>query len=256
MINGLYEGWMKAVAELKNSDSNRAKAAKYLAEANGLSIENAVGMMENVYLTGQGDNIDFFGLNSSYRGQKGQDLYEKMAKKFVETGDAPKIAPSWRSVIYTGAITAAEANLKGPNYEAEKQKEFSPATKSEVTSEAIASKPVSINFSTGRFDLDENSKTIIDLQFADIAKTYANAKIRIEGNTDNVGSHASNLALSQKRAKSVADYLRTQYNLPSNRFVIVGNGPDKPVKGCESNQDEACKAKNRRTDFHVILTAP
>lgn len=252
MINGLYEGWMKAVAELKNSDSNRAKAAKYLAEANGLSIENAVGMMENVYLTGQGDNIDFFGLNSSYRGQKGQDLYEKMAKKFVETGDAPKIAPSWRSVIYTGAITAAEANLKGPNYEAEKQKEFSPATKSEVTSEAIASKPVSINFSTGRFDLDENSKTIIDLQFADIAKTYANAKIRIEGNTDNVGSHASNLALSQKRAKSVADYLRTQYNLPSNRFVIVGNGPDKPVKGCESNQDEACKSKNRRTDFQII----
>jgi NitT/TauT family transport system substrate-binding protein len=252
MIHGFYEGWMKGVAELNASTANHAKAAKYVGELVGLTQEDGLGMMSTVYWTGHGDNINFFGLNSSYKGQKGQDLYEKMSKKFVETGDSPKTAPAWRSVIYPGAITAAQANLKGAMYDAEKPKTFAPATKAEVNAPAIASKPVSINFPSGKFLLDENAKTIIDIQFAELAKTFANVKVRVEGNTDNVGSAAANKALSEKRAKSVADYLKSQYGMDANRFVIVGNGPNKPVQGCESNGDEACKAKNRRTEFQII----
>lgn len=252
MIHGFYEGWMKGVAELNANKANQAKAAKYLGEMNGLTQADGEGMMSNVYWTGHGDNINFFGLNSGYKGVKGQDLYEKMSKKFVETGDSPNVAPAWRSVIYTGAVTSAQTNLAGVAYEAEKSKTFAPTTKSEVTAQAIASKPVSINFPSGKFLLDENAKTIIDLQFAELAKTFANVKVRIEGNTDNVGSAAGNKALSEKRAKSVADYLKAQYGMDPNRFVIVGNGPNKPVPGCESNADEACKAKNRRTEFQLI----
>lgn len=252
MIHGFYEGWMKGVAELNASTANHAKAAKYVGELVGLTQEDGLGMMSTVYWTGHGDNINFFGLNSMYKGQKGQDLYEKMSKKFVETGDSPKTAPAWRSVIYPGAITAAQANLKGAMYDAEKPKTFAPATKAEVNAPAIASKPVSINFPSGKFLLDENAKTIIDIQFAELAKTFANVKVRVEGNTDNVGSAAANKALSEKRAKSVADYLKSQYGMDANRFVIVGNGPNKPVQGCESNGDEACKAKNRRTEFQII----
>lgn len=252
MIHGFYEGWMKGVAELNSSTANHAKAGKYLGEMNGLTQEDGLGMMSTVYWTGQGDNINFFGLNSNYKGQKGQDLYEKMSKKFVETGDSPKPAPAWRSVIYTGAVTAAQANLTGSVYDAEKSKVFTPVTKAEISAPAIASKPISINFASGKFALDENSKTIIDLQFADVAKTFANIKVRVEGNTDNVGSKATNKALSEKRAKSVADYLKSQYGMDANRFIIVGNGPDKPVVGCESNATDDCKAKNRRTEFQLI----
>ena len=161
-------------------------------------------------------------------------------------------APAWRSVIYTGAVTAAQANLTGSAYDAEKSKVFTPATKAEISAPAIASKPISINFASGKFALDEKDKTIIDLQFADVAKTFANIKVRVEGNTDNVGSKATNKALSEKRAKSVADYLKSQYGMDANRFIIVGNGPDKPVAGCESNATEDCKAKNRRTEFQLI----
>ena len=45
--------------------------------------------------------------------------------------------------------------------------------------------------------LDDNAKTIIDLQFTDIAKAFSNSRIRIEGNTDNVGSRSSNVELSR-----------------------------------------------------------
>jgi N-ethylmaleimide reductase len=38
MIDGFYEGWMKAVAELKENPANRDNAAKYLAELNKLGV--------------------------------------------------------------------------------------------------------------------------------------------------------------------------------------------------------------------------
>ena len=250
MIAGFYEGWMKGVAELENA-SNQEKAAKYMAELNGVSIDDAKGMMSVVRWTTHGDNMNFFGLDKSYNGQKGSDLYSKMSQKFVETGDAEKVAPPWRSVIYTGAVQAADAKLNGAQYDAEKSKVFKPST-TDKTAPAISSKPVSINFNSGQFSLTPNAKTIIDLQFAETAKIFGNSKIRIEGNTDNVGARQMNITLSQKRAKAVADYLQNQYGMDPNRFIIVGNGPDKPVAGCEDNATEACKARNRRTDFQLI----
>ena len=251
-IHGFYEGWMRAVAEINNNKGNQEKAAKYLAEINGIAPLDAQGMMDNVYWTTHGDNKNFFGLDPNYKGQKGQDLYTKMAQKFVETGDAEKVAPSWRSIIYTGAVQAADSKLVGATHEAERSKDFRPATLAERTAPAIASKPVSINFNTGQFTLTENAKTIIDLQFADVAKAFGNMKVRVEGNTDNVGGRAMNMDLSEKRAKSVAEYLSSQYGMDMNRFIIIGNGPDKPVSGCETNATEDCKAKNRRTEFQLI----
>lgn len=252
MIDGFYEGWMKAVAELKANPSNREKAAKYMAETFQLGVADAMGMMEVVHWTSHGDNVNFFGMNPEYRGQRGEDLYTKMSKNFIITGDATAEAPAWRSSIFTGAIQSASSKLTGPAYAAETGKTFSAPTAEAKSAPAIASKPVSINFSSGKFALDENSKTIIDLQFADVAKSFANARVRIEGNTDNVGSKAANAELSRKRAQAVADYLASQYRIDKNRFVIIGNGPDKPVPGCEQNQNADCKAKNRRTDFQLI----
>jgi NitT/TauT family transport system substrate-binding protein len=211
-----------------------------------------MGMMDVVYWTGHGDNLNFFGMNSGYKGQRGEDLYTKMSKNFVLTGDAEQEAPAWRSVIFTGAVQAAEDNLKGAQYDSEAGKTFTPPTAEAKAAPAIATKPVSISFATGKFQLDANAKTIIDLQFADVAKSFANARIRIEGNTDNVGGKAMNMDLSKKRAQAVADYLTSEYQIDKNRFIIIGNGPDKPVPGCEDNKTEECKALNRRTDFQLI----
>lgn len=249
-IHAFYEGWMKGVAELRSTPSNQDKAARYLAQFLEFPIDDAKGAMADVYWASHGDNMNFFGLNPDYRGMKGSDLYEKMNRKFVELNQMEKSGPPWRSVIYTGAVQAA--NLTGDAYAAEGGKKFAPATAAERTAPAISSKPVSINFATGQFQLDENAKTIIDLQFADVARQFGNVRVRIEGNTDNVGGRQMNMSLSEKRAKAVADYLQAQYSLDPNRFIIVGNGPDKPVPGCESNATDDCRAKNRRTEFQLV----
>lgn len=252
MINKFYEGWMKGVAELSTVPQNQNEAAKYLAEFNGMGTADAEGMMSVVQFTGHGDNKDFFGIDRTHSGQTGADLYTKMAQKFYEIEDeVTEVAPSWRSSIYTGAINAADPILVGSQYGSEKSKVFTPNV-GDKTAPAISNKPVSISFATGEFALGENAKTIIDLQFAETAKIFGNTKIRIEGNTDNVGQRDMNKRLSEKRAQSVADYLKTEYNMDPNRFVIIGNGPDKPVQGCEQNQNEDCKSRNRRTDFQLI----
>ncbi|MDX1478553.1 MAG: phosphate ABC transporter substrate-binding/OmpA family protein [Saprospiraceae bacterium] len=251
-IHAFYEGWMKAIAELHSTPSNQDKAAKLLAEFLEFPVEDAQGAMADVRWTTHGDNVNFFGLNPDYRGIKGDDLYSKMSRKFYELNQAPAVAPPWRSVAYTGAIQAAMDNLRGAAHAAEEGPAFDPPTEAERTAPAIASKPVSINFATGQSTLTENAKTIIDLQFADVARTFANMRVRIEGNTDNVGARQMNMQLSQRRAQAVADYLQQTYGMDPNRFVIIGNGPDKPVAGCEDNASEDCRARNRRTDFQLI----
>ncbi len=251
MFDGFYEGWMRAVAEMKNP-TNRKKAAKYMSEYLQVPIGDAEAAMSTVYYTGHGDNMNFFGLDRGYKGMKGGDLYAKMNRKFAQMGDSEGEGPGWRSVINTTPILAADRTLNGATYAAEGAKVFKPTTQKDKVAPALASKPVTISFFTGQYQLTENAKTIIDLQFAETAKSFGNMKIRIEGNTDNVGNKAMNQKLSESRARSVANYLRETYGMNANRFVVVGNGPNKPVPGCESNASESCKAKNRRTDFQLI----
>ena len=251
MFNGFYEGWMRGVAELKDA-GNKEKAAKYLAEFLQMNVNDAKGMMETVYYASHGDNMNFFGLNKGFKGMSGGDLYNKMNRKFMEMGDSEKLGPNWTRVINTGMILNADSKLRGAAYAAEGAKTFTPPTAKDRTAPALASKPISINFATGQYALSENAKTIIDLQFAEVAKTFGNMRVRVEGNTDNVGGRQMNMELSQKRANSVADYLKSTYGMDANRFVVVGNGPDKPVAGCESNATESCKAKNRRTEFQLL----
>ncbi|MBX2817452.1 MAG: OmpA family protein [Saprospiraceae bacterium] len=255
-IQAFYEGWMKGVAELYANEGNQQKAAKLLGEFLGFPEEDAMGAMMDVRWASQGDNMNFFGLNPSYRGMKGGDLYSKMATSFFNLEQAERVAPPWRSVTYTGAVSAANSRLTGPQYRAEDQPEFAPPSPAERTAPALATKPITINFPTGQSALSENAKTIIDLQLAGIAKSFGYLRVRVEGNTDNVGQQAMNIRLSEARARSVADYLAQTYGMSENRFIIVGNGPSNPVAGCEDNATEACRAKNRRTEFQLLSSAP
>ena len=250
-LRDLYEGWMIGASELNSSDSNKRKAAKILADGLSQPEDFCYGAINNVRLTTHGDNKDFFGLNPNYNGVTGEDLYTKMRVKYNQLGFSTKGAKSWRLLSTKDLV--AKTNLNGNQHQAETQKQFSAVNKNLEKKASLSSKKVSISFRTGEYKLDENSKQLIDIQFTPIAKAFANARIRIEGNTDNVGNRSSNIALSKKRAQSVANYLEKEHHMPHNRFIILGNGPDKPVLGCERNQSNACKSKNRRTDFELVV---
>jgi NitT/TauT family transport system substrate-binding protein len=249
-VRDLYEGWMKGAAEINSSDAKKQEAAKILADGLNMPQDYCYNAINNVRLTTHGDNIDFFGLNPDYKGVNGEELYNKMKLKYDQLGYKTANAKSWRLLAAKELINTV--NLTTPGSESEKGKVFTSANTEVKEKEALSTKQLSISFRSGEYQLDENAKQLIDVQFIPIAKAFSNSRVRIEGNTDNVGSFAANVALSKKRAQAVADYLIREHQMSSNRVIINGNGPSKPVAGCEDNATEACKGKNRRTDFELV----
>lgn len=71
--------------------------------------------------------------------------------------------------------------------------------------------------------------------------------VSIEGHTDNTGSHAYNLLLSERRATAVKTYL-TARGVEASRLTATGYSYDRPVA---SNDTAAGREKNRRVEFII-----
>ncbi len=69
-----------------------------------------------------------------------------------------------------------------------------------------------------------------------------NMKITIDGYTDEQGTPEYNVALSERRAKSVSKYLQAN-GVSSDQIKIVSYGEEKPL---EKGHSQAAYAKNRR----------
>lgn len=82
---------------------------------------------------------------------------------------------------------------------------------------------------------------------AEYLKANASVKVQVEGHCDERGSVQFNLALGEKRAKSVRDYLVAQ-GVASNRIAVISLGKEKPVS---FGHDEESWSKNRRGNFMV-----
>jgi outer membrane protein OmpA-like peptidoglycan-associated protein len=72
-------------------------------------------------------------------------------------------------------------------------------------------------------------------------------KIEISGHTDNKGGADYNKKLSERRAKAVIDYLLAK-GISADRLRYAGYGMDRPLV---SNDDEAGRQLNRRTEFEI-----
>jgi peptidoglycan-associated lipoprotein len=99
------------------------------------------------------------------------------------------------------------------------------------------------------FDFDTST---LDDKAQDVLKKKAewlqdnpNAKIIIEGNCDERGTNAYNLALGERRAESVKTFLEN-LGIAASRMTTISYGEEKPV---DPGHNEAAWAKNRRAAF-------
>lgn len=74
---------------------------------------------------------------------------------------------------------------------------------------------------------------------------HPNVHIKLEGNTDDRGTRAYNMALGQRRSQAVAKLLELQGVSPQ-QLTLISYGEDNPV--C-LQQDKACWSKNRRVNI-------
>lgn len=104
-----------------------------------------------------------------------------------------------------------------------------------------------IYFDTGKAVLKPESKAQLD-EMARLLKAQPALKVYIVGHTDNQGTLAANLTLSQQRAQAVVEALVQQYQIPAARLSAQGVASLVPVA---ANAADAGRAKNRRVELVV-----
>jgi OOP family OmpA-OmpF porin len=83
-------------------------------------------------------------------------------------------------------------------------------------------------------------------QIGDMLTEHPDLKLAVEGHTDNTGTPASNLTLSQKRAQAIVNYLTTTFSVSASRLTPEGMGQTKPVK---PNDTVEGRQANRRVEL-------
>lgn len=114
-----------------------------------------------------------------------------------------------------------------------------------------ASEAVSLETVYFDFDKSELRKDTMDVLAKNaeaLLKKAADAKIQIAGHCDERGSDEYNLALGDRRAKSVAGYLK-KLGVAENRISTISYGKEKPAV---DGHDEAAWSKNRRAEFVIV----
>lgn len=101
-----------------------------------------------------------------------------------------------------------------------------------------------ILFETGKADLKPESTPVLK-EIAATLKQHAELRILIEGHTDNVGTPASNLTLSDARAAAVKTALVTNYGIDAGRIATKGLGDTQPAA---PNTTALGRAQNRRVE--------
>jgi outer membrane protein OmpA-like peptidoglycan-associated protein len=102
-----------------------------------------------------------------------------------------------------------------------------------------------ILFATGKAELQPESRPVLK-EIASTLKQHADLKILVEGHTDNVGSPASNLSLSDARAAAVKAALVADFGIDGARITTKGFGDTKPTV---PNAIAAGRAQNRRVEI-------
>lgn len=102
------------------------------------------------------------------------------------------------------------------------------------------------------FDYDESTLTDDTRdklsRNADLLKSQPQFSVTIEGHADSRGTNEYNLALGERRANAVKDYM-VSLGVPAGRLRTLSYGEERQV--C-SEDEESCWSQNRRA--HMIIT--
>ena len=102
--------------------------------------------------------------------------------------------------------------------------------------------PDRVFFAYDSYSLAASAQATLNKQ-AKWLKANPSVAIAVEGHADERGTREYNLALGDRRASSVKDYLMSQ-GISSNRISTISYGKERPVK---SGSNDTAWAQNRRS---------
>ena len=111
----------------------------------------------------------------------------------------------------------------------------------------ILNMPSNVTFAVDSADVSSSFYKVLD-SVTLVVNEYDKTLIEVMGHTDSTGSDQYNQVLSEKRAKSVADYFDSRDVVPG-RLATYGYGENHPVAG---NDTDAGRAQNRRVEIALV----
>ncbi|MEJ2631317.1 MAG: OmpA family protein [Acidihalobacter sp.] len=123
-----------------------------------------------------------------------------------------------------------------------------------ITLNETASGKATMGFN--KYAVTPEQAQLLDSQLKSIKDSEVQS-VKITGYTDRIGPRAYNMKLSQKRADSVATYIKQHYDISANKIQSVGMGPADPVVQCKGVSGwkplVKCLAPNRRVTVKVDM---
>lgn len=104
-----------------------------------------------------------------------------------------------------------------------------------------------VYFEFDQSKLTEETRTTL-AQNARLMLQYKDAIIRIEGHCDERGTVEYNLALGERRALAVRDYL-SNFGVPEGRVTVISYGKERPA---DPGHNSTAWARNRRAEFVIL----
>lgn len=104
-----------------------------------------------------------------------------------------------------------------------------------------ATMTINVEFASGKSTIASTFDNHLD-EVANFLKKYSDVNVQIEGYTDNTGSKAKNIALSDARAKAVMNAL-VKRGVEKERMKALGFGPENPI--ADNNTAEGRQANRR-----------
>lgn len=164
-----------------------------------------------------------------FAGKRPAPAQAKPAAAASTGGTAPR--------LYTGAAARSSAAAKPAPARKSSKSRAAPVAPRKNAAE------MQVLFGNDSAQLDASSMAEVKA-WSNLFKSaqFASMKIRIEGHTNAVGDRSHNMDLSQRRARSVMEYMIAQ-GIPAERIEAVGYGFDRPK--ARNPRD----AQNRRVEI-------
>lgn len=182
------------------------------------------------------------------------ELYQLTKNELVSVVSSDSLTGNYLIVLTQGADYGLYVNSPGYlfkslnfNYEESKVEQLVIDVDLDKASTGATVILNNIFFDTDKFDIRDKSVTELD-KISRFLKENPKIRVEISGHTDDQGADAYNQQLSQKRAKSVGEYL-VKSGVVATRLKEIGYGAKKPLK---PNDSEANRQVNRRIEFRII----
>ena len=107
--------------------------------------------------------------------------------------------------------------------------------------------PGNITFATDSSDLSPAFFDVLN-SVGKVLTEFDQTVVEVAGHTDSTGSDAYNQGLSERRASSVATYLRSQ-GIMTDRLITIGMGESRPIA---DNSTSAGRQANRRVEITLV----